>query len=83
MLLYLYSNLQFCNCNFHVAVGENGLTAVPGCHVHYLLMTHSAMQPAFHLFPENLFVGAQDDIPGLFNRAEDSIASGPLGGLVN
>jgi hypothetical protein len=60
------------------AVVENGLTIMPGCHVHYFLMTHSAMQPVLHLFPENLFVGAQDDIPGLFNRAEDSIASGPL-----
>ena len=55
------------------------MTALPGCHIHYFLMTHSPIQLALHLLPENVFVGAQDDIPGIFNKTEGGMSISPLG----
>ncbi|XP_021099088.1 nephrocystin-4 isoform X5 [Heterocephalus glaber] len=41
------------------------MTLIENCSLHYTLRPHPALEPAFHLLPENLLVSGLQPIPGL------------------
>ena len=57
-------------------MSSSSLRSLAGCHVHYALFVHSAMEPVLYLFPGDTFVGAWDQVPGLHGQSETSSAIG-------
>ncbi|KAG8505552.1 Nephrocystin-4, partial [Galemys pyrenaicus] len=48
------------------------MTPVAGCSVQYSLRAHPALEPAFHLLPENLLVSGLQPLPGLLPAPGDT-----------
>ncbi|XP_063091449.1 nephrocystin-4 isoform X3 [Cavia porcellus] len=47
------------------------MTLIENCSLHYTLRPHPALEPAFHLLPENLLVSGLQPIPGLLAAHSD------------
>ncbi|CAG01757.1 unnamed protein product [Tetraodon nigroviridis] len=43
------------------------LTLVEGAHLECVIKKHPALDPAMHLFPENVFISGDENIPGLMS----------------
>lgn len=48
------------------------LTAIESCGLQYTLQPHPALEPAFHLLPENLLVSGLQPPPGLLPAPRDA-----------
>ncbi|KAM7100294.1 nephrocystin-4 isoform 3-T5 [Molossus nigricans] len=48
------------------------LTVIESCSLQYTLRPHPALEPAFHLLPENLLVSGLQPVPGLLPAPGDS-----------
>uniref|UniRef100_A0A2K5ZJM4 Nephrocystin 4 n=1 Tax=Mandrillus leucophaeus TaxID=9568 RepID=A0A2K5ZJM4_MANLE len=55
------------------------MTLIENCSLQYTLKPHPALEPAFHLLPENLLVSGLQQIPGLLPAHGES-GCGPLDG---
>lgn len=56
------------------------MTLIENCSLHYTLRPHPALEPAFHLLPENLLVSGLQPIPGLL-AAHSDVGKAPSGSL--
>lgn len=53
------------------------MTLIENCSLHYTLRPHPALEPAFHLLPENLLVSGLQPVPGLL-PAHGAVGKGPF-----
>lgn len=52
-------------CVFSVCVENKLLTPIDGAHLVCSLKPHPALAPAMHLFPQNMLVSGDENIPGV------------------
>eukprot|EP00118_Oscarella_pearsei_P012174 m.87249 g.87249 ORF g.87249 m.87249 type:complete len:1398 (+) comp36538_c0_seq6:32-4225(+) len=62
--------LLLCIHEVMSVLSSASLRSQAGCHLHYSLFVHSAMQPMLFLMPSDTFVGAWDQMPGLHGQTD-------------